>query len=174
VDGSIYAAFYLTPIVDPLERSYGCRQDTCTVPLTHYPLLDPKDANSKSKAYWAGAIGGRMREGWRVGYTDGAGINGMAASAVYSEDWTGFEETYGAFLGPLSTVADAERRALALGASNETTDMLFLLTDSLTALQTAINLRSAQPPRSGIEIQLKGKEGPGHQPHQHPGQRESR
>jgi len=41
--------------------------------------------------------------------------------------------SYGAYLGPLATVADAERKAVALGPGQETADMLYLLTDSQSA-----------------------------------------
>jgi len=85
-EGPINSAFYLTPINHPEERSYGDRHDTAAAPLTHYPLIDPRDERSKSKAYWAGTIGGRMEEGWRIGYTDGTEANGLAASGVHSED----------------------------------------------------------------------------------------
>jgi len=150
----INVALYMTPIMHSEERSYGDSQDTTTTPLTHYlPLIGRQDERSKSKGYWAGTIAGRMREGWRVGYTDGTGANGMAASAVYSEYWRGFrDKAYGTFLGPLSSVADAERRALALGMEKESAGMLLLLTDSQTALRTAITLSRGQPPRSGVEV----------------------
>lgn len=63
LDGAIPAAFYLSPINDPQERSYGDYHDTTPVPLTHAPMLDPKDERSKHKGYWAGTIGGRLDEG---------------------------------------------------------------------------------------------------------------
>lgn len=91
-----------------------------------------------------------------MGYTDGTGVNGMAASAVHSEDWRGSKsETYVSFPGPLSTVAGSERGAVALGLDSEVADLLFLLTDSQTALRTAVNLSRGHPPRSGVEVRLK-------------------
>jgi len=46
---------------------------------THIPLLGPRDERPRSKGYWAGMIGGHLREDWRIGYTDGTRMNGMAA-----------------------------------------------------------------------------------------------
>jgi len=42
-DGTINAAFFLTPIIDPRDRSYGDSQDTIPVPRNHLPLLNPND-----------------------------------------------------------------------------------------------------------------------------------
>lgn len=138
------------------ERSDGDREDTELGPLTHYPLIEPSDERSKHKGYWAGTIAGLLRAGWRMGYTDGTVAGGMAALAVYSEDWRGRAEMkYGAFLGRLAAVLDAERKAVALRVGKETADMLFLLTDSQSALRTAINLSRGHPPGSGEEVLLK-------------------
>jgi len=79
-------------------------------------------------------------------YTDSIGANGTAASAVHSEDWRGkAEATYGGFLRAMVTVADAERNVVALGAGVETADMRFILTESQTALHTAIRLSNGAP-----------------------------
>jgi len=151
VDGPFNAAFYLTPMVDPHERSYVDRQDTSKVPLTHYhSTARTRDLRARPIGRGRQGAPARMREGWRIGYTSGTGVNGMAASAVHSGDWRGFEKrTYGASLGPLSSGADVERKALAVGASYETTDMLFLLTDLQKALQTAISLSSGKVGHGG-------------------------
>jgi len=100
VDGPIPGAFYLTPIMDPNERSCGDCQDTTRPPLHYAPMLDPGDERSKSKGYWAGTIGGRMDEGWIMSYTDGTGRKGGMASGAYSEDWSGRpSRTYRSYLG---------------------------------------------------------------------------
>ena len=60
------------------------------------------------------------------------------------------------YLGPLTSVADAERAGLALSLeANRGTDMILLLTDSMTAYQSALNLARGSPPRSNYEIRLK-------------------
>jgi len=97
-----------------------------------------------------------MEEGWNIAYTDGTGAAGQAASAVYSEDHrSGPAETYGAFLGSLATVADTEGKAVALGIAKEPADMLYIIMDSQTALQTAINISKGATPRSRIELELR-------------------
>jgi len=52
-------------------------------------------------------------------------------------------------------VADAERKAIALGLEQETADMHYLLTDSQAALHTDLNLSKGVPPKSGVEKELK-------------------
>ena len=60
------------------------------------------------------------------------------------------------YLGPLTSVADAERAGLALSLeANRGTDMVLLLTDSMAAFQSAIGLAQGQPLRSSYEIRLK-------------------
>ena len=58
-------------------------------------------------------------------------------------------------MGPLSSVADAERAAIAraVGAHKET-DELLVLSDSTTAIKTVMDLAGGKPPRSGIERAL--------------------
>lgn len=80
----------------------------------------------------------------------------MAAAGVHAEDRRDRpSSSYGAFLGTLAAVADAERKGLALCLERETADMLYLLTDSQAALHTALNLSQGVPPRSGLEVALK-------------------
>lgn len=60
------------------------------------------------------------------------------------------------FLGTLASVADAERAGLALSLEhNRDNDQLLLLTDSMAAYNSALNLAAGNPPRSGLEIRLK-------------------
>ena len=57
----------------------------------------------------------------------------------------GAESTTGGYLGPISTVADSERRGV-LGALKRDEGMLLILTNSMAAKSTAINLaRGAAP-----------------------------
>lgn len=51
---------------------------------------------------------------------------------------------------------DAEPLAIATAATQETPDIVLLLTDSQAALQRALNLGRGSPPRPRIEKDLKG------------------
>jgi len=156
LDTPIAEAFNLTPISEPHERSYGDCQDTSQVPVLHAPMIDPEDPRSKQKGYWAGTIGGRMKEGWRMAYSDGTGVNEQAAAGFHSEDQLGRPDNRGgAFLGDLATVADAERKGIAL-ALGDTADRLYILTDSQGALRTTLALSKEAYPRSRTERELKG------------------
>jgi hypothetical protein len=76
------------------------------------------------------------------------------SAAVLVDRRGGRKEFHGAFLESLSSVADAERKGLAL-AGQDTADRLSILTDPQAALRTVANLSNGTPPRSGIEIELK-------------------
>jgi len=54
-DGSILAAFALTPIMNPEEASYEIFRIR-----RKSRLIAPQDERSKSTGYWAGTIGGRL------------------------------------------------------------------------------------------------------------------
>ena len=62
--------------------------------------------------------------------------------------------TTGGYLGPITTVADSERRGV-LEALQTDEDMLLILTDSMAAKSTAINLSRGAAPRSQIERDIK-------------------
>jgi len=52
------------------------------------------------------------------------------------------------------SIADSERMAIGMGCALEGS-MNFILTDSQAALRSVINLSKGQPPRSGIEREIK-------------------
>lgn len=58
------------------------------------------------------------------------------------------------YLGPFSIVADGERRGI-LEALQSDEDMLLILTDSMVAKATVVNLARGAAPRSGIEREIK-------------------
>lgn len=48
--------------------------------------------------YWAGTLGGLLKGGWRLGYTDGTGVGGRAAGSAILEDWKRRPDTtYGGY-----------------------------------------------------------------------------
>ena len=57
--------------------------------------------------------------------------------------------------GPLCSVADGERLAIALALEEEEAEMICLVSDSQTAVQTVHNLSKGEPPRSQIECRIK-------------------
>ena len=75
--------------------------------------------------------------------------------ACHREDRrAGTEHTSGGYLGPISTVADSQRRGV-LEALQTIDDMLLILTDSMAAKSTAINLAKGAAARSQIERDIK-------------------
>lgn len=85
-------------------------------------------------------IGEKMDEGWRIAYNDGCGRDNHNSFACHREDRRGgTEETVGGYLGPITTVADSERRGV-LEALRTNKGMLLILTDSMAAKATVVNL----------------------------------
>ena len=62
--------------------------------------------------------------------------------------------TTGGYLGTRITVADSERKGIAAALERDE-DMLLILTDSMTAKHTALNLAAGDPSRSQIEKDIK-------------------
>ena len=78
--------------------------------------------------------------GLRLAYSDGCGRDDHNSYACHREDRIGGpEEMTGGYLGPTTTVADSERRGV-LEALQTDEDMLLVLTDSMAAKATTINL----------------------------------
>jgi len=52
-------------------------------------ILNPKDERSKEAAYWKGALGGLLTEGWPLSYTDGTvretGAAGWSTAGIGKE-----------------------------------------------------------------------------------------
>jgi len=62
----------------------------------------------------------------------------------------------GAFLGDLATVADGESKGLTLAITLAPTyRKICVLSDSLTAIYTALQLSRGEPPRSGVKAELR-------------------
>ena len=81
---------------------------------------------------------------------------GRSSSRGIREDRKGNPpRSYGAYAGPLSSVADGERLAIALALEEEDSPMITLATDSQAAVQTIHNLSRGKPPRSQIEARIK-------------------
>ena len=91
--------------------------------------------------------------GLRLGHS---GSDNHISFACHRQDRRGGgESTSGGYLGPVSTVAGGERRGVA-GALRSDQDMLLILTDSIAAKATTINLARGAPPRSSsIECDIK-------------------
>lgn len=124
--------------------------------ITDVNLFHPQDERSKTAGYWQLGIDNLMDEGWRICYTDGTGgRTGKTAAGTYCQDKFNEDTTYGQYAGELSTVADAERLAIALVLEKEDTNMLAIASDSQAALATLGNISQGHPPRSGIEKRIK-------------------
>ena len=151
---SISRAFRST-IAEPQELSYGDRDDTDKTHLMDMQLIQPDDTRSKYEALWLTMLAEKLDEGWRLAYSDGCGRDNHNSYACHREDRRGGEETTtGGYLGPISTVADSERRGV-LEALRTDADMLLIVTDSMAAKATAINLARGTAPRSQIEQDIK-------------------
>jgi len=79
------------------------------------------------------------------------------ASGAFIQDTKNRGTRLGGFLGNLATVADGERKgiALAIGNTPPSTHKVCILSDSQTAIHNALRLSRGAPPRSGIEIELR-------------------
>jgi len=116
-------------------------------------LIDPKDQQSKEKGYWAGTIGGLREQGWKVLCANGSGRKGGAAAAAVG-DGRHEDEEYTRWLGTCATVGDAERAAIGLPCTSQGS-MKFILSDSQAAIASILNMSRGQPPRSGLESEIK-------------------
>ena len=140
---------------EPDELSYGDRDDTGSTQLRDMQLIQPEGTRSEYEALWLAMIGQKLDEGWRTAYSDGCGRDNHNSYACHREDRRGGKETTtGGYLGPISTVADSERRGV-LEALQTDDDMLLILTDSMAAKATAINLAKGAAPRSQFERDIK-------------------
>ena len=158
VDGlhtPIERAFRATT-AEPHELSYGDRDDTSKAPLRDMQLIQPEDQRSEYEVLWLSMLGEKLDKGWRLAYSDGCGRDNHNSYACHRENRRGEkkEATTGGYLGPISTVADSERRGV-LEALQSDKDMLLILTDSMAAKATTINLSLGAPPRSQIEKDIK-------------------
>ena len=141
---------------DPDEISWGNALDQREGRLLHISLLDPKDPKSREKGYWAAALAQLLRDGWALAYSDGSGRNSQVGAGAHIANAHRADPKYGAFLGDLASVADGERKGLALALAHAPrSQKICVLSDSTTAIHTALQLSGGAPPRSGIEAEIR-------------------
>ena len=111
---------------------------TSTIHLTDTQVLYREHARSEYKALWLAMLGDQLDEGWRLAYSDRCGRNNHNSYPCHREARRGGGQSRtGAYIGPISTVADSERvGVLEVLQSDE--DMLLIPTDSMVAKATAI------------------------------------
>lgn len=147
----ITAAFHLTALPHPDEISWGHSTDHLRRNLCHITLLQPEDPKSREKGYRAAMLAQLIQDQWTLTYSDVSGRGSQVAAGSYIE---GMES--GAFLGSLASVADGERKGITLGLTHSPTDRkVCILTDSMTAIHTALQLSRGEPLRSRIETELR-------------------
>ena len=133
--------------------------DTEHAQLQDLQLIPPSHIDSGYAGVWVAKIGSKLDEDWRTAYSDGSGCGSHTAAASHTTSRRAGEEalvTRSEYLGPLMSVADAERAGLALSLeANRDMDMVLLLTDSMTAYQSVLGLARGLPPRSAYETRLK-------------------
>jgi len=152
-DTPVSTAFHLTATSIPEEISWGDSQDHQEGHLLHVTLLKADDPKSREKGYWAASLARLSRDGWCLAYSDGSGANSHIGSGAYVHE--GGSKT-GDYLGTLASVADGERRGIALAISLTPKDRkVCVLSDSSTAIHTALRLSAGDPPRSDIERGLR-------------------
>ena len=142
--------------LDATELSIGDMHLTHTTALTDMQLIPVDHPDSAYAAFWAARIGNKLDEGWRTAYSDSTRRdNHHTAVSHHLPKSTRGPATTSQYLGTLASVADAGRLGIALSLeSNLGQDMLLLLTDSMAAYNSALNLSRGSPPRSGIEIRI--------------------
>lgn len=89
-----------------------------------------------------------------MGYSDGSGRELQVGAGAYIQQSE--PSHHGAYLGDLTSVADGERKGLALAIGQAPSDQrICILSDSTAAIHTALQLSRGAPPKSGIETELK-------------------
>ena len=153
-DSAITRAFHGSGI--PEEGiSWGDREMTTTHHLHDLTIYEPTQEMSKSKGIWAAELDKLKEEGPRIGYGDGTGRKGLAASGVYSEDAKGNPSSeYGTYLGDLATVADAERTAIMLVLENEGSSTLAVAFDSQAAIASVPVKGGPRDPESRYALKI--------------------
>jgi len=147
------AAFHLTAVAHPEEISWGNCTDHRSGNLCQITLLRPEDPKSKEKGYWAAMLAQLIKDQWTLTYSDDTGRDLQVAAGSYVEG-----KRKGAFLGNLASVADGERTGITLALAHAPTDRkVCILTDSMTALHTSLQLSRGDPPRSRIESELRDR-----------------
>ena len=152
--GPICTAFHISR-ASPEGISYGDRTDHRKSRISDLSIFDPSQEDSKKAALWNPHLDDLRDRGWRMAYTDGSGEDRTKAAGVSSEGVCGSRRReYGGFLGPLASVADAERLAITL-ALEEERGLVAIASDSQAALRTLFNLADGGTPRSHIEKRMK-------------------
>jgi len=156
LESPITAAFHLTAIASPEEISWGDAQSHRKGQLKLISLLQPQDPRSREKGYWAASLAQLVRDGWKLAYSDGTGRDSEVALGAFVQNTRNKGTRHGGFLGNLASVADRERKGLALAIQNAPPDRkVCVLCNSSTAIHTALQISSGAPPRSGIETELR-------------------
>ena len=134
----------------------GNAQDHRKGQLLHVTLLQPEDPKSREKGYWAASLAQLTRDGWTLAYSDGSGRNSNVSSGAYVQDGRPGEDKHGDFLGNLASVADLERKGIALAITHAPSNRkVCILSDSTTAIHSALQLSGGAPPRSDHETDLR-------------------
>ena len=126
--------------------------------ITHMTIMHSEDDNSKYKLTWMVKVGELLDTGWTTAYSDGTGreLHTAGASAAFTRRNALIPEPTHHYLGNAATVAGAERMGATLSLQSlHKDDTILLLSDSQAAVQTVVNLCQGQPPRTGIERQIK-------------------
>jgi len=143
----------LTATNDPEEISWGKSCDHCQGQLLHITLHQPSDPRSREKGYWAASLVQLTHDGWDLAYSDGSGRNSNVCSGAYVQD-----AKLGDFLGDLASVADGERKGSTLAFTHAPTDRkICVMSDSTTAIHTALPLSRGAPPQVRHRDQSSGK-----------------
>ena len=114
---AVCPAFFLSGA--PTEGTLSNRDftDHRTATLRDLTIFDPEQEDSKKDALLTPHLEALREKGWRIAYTDSSGAKGTHAVGVFSEGSR--PRTYGGYVGPTASVADAERLGLALALEKE-------------------------------------------------------
>jgi len=156
LESPISAAFHLTAISSPEKISWGDSHSHVEGNLKLISLLQSQDPRSREKGYWAASLAQLTKDGWILAFSDGTGRDSDVASGTFIQDSKDNGEKIGGFLGNLASVADGERKGLTLAIQNAPpARSVCILSDSSTAIHTALRLSGGAPPKSGIETELR-------------------
>jgi len=139
----------------PKRLSFGSRTPSKVAALKLQVNLHPEHPKVEDKLAWMRTIKANNPSATTI-YTDGSGAENKAVGGAITDrgatTWGEIHPSKSTYLGKMASVADEERTGIANALQlHPNTREITILTDSLTALTTAMNLSKGHPPRSRIE-----------------------
>jgi len=139
----------------PKRLSFGSRIPSKKAALKLQVNLQPGHPKVEDKLTWMRTIKSNNRTATMV-YTGGSGADGKVTGGAITDKgattWSEMHPSKSTYLGKMAPVADGERTGIPNALQlHPNTKEITILTDSITAPTTTINLSKGHLPRSPIE-----------------------